>query len=114
MHHYRVIFHLNEREKAQMVLSNIENLLNDLGENNVEVELLANAGGLEILTKNFIIHDQQISLLASRNVQFRACSNTMRHLGLNPEDLLPVVKIVPAGVSELVRKQAEGWAYIKP
>jgi len=28
--------------------------------------------------------------------------------------LLDLVDVVPAGVSELVKKQAEGWAYIRP
>ena len=44
MNQYRVVFHLEEpvKGRADQVFSNIENLLADLGEDNVDVELVAN------------------------------------------------------------------------
>jgi len=38
----------------------------------------------------------------------------MRAQQLSPEALLPGVGIVPAGVAQLVRRQREGWAYLRP
>jgi uncharacterized protein len=38
----------------------------------------------------------------------------MRNQKLTPADMSPVVGYVPAGVTELMFKQAEGWAYIRP
>ena len=54
MNKYRVVFHLDEPSKgrAGQVFRNIENLLDDLGENNVEVELVANGGGVKTLLVN--------------------------------------------------------------
>lgn len=42
MNNYRVLFHLDEPSKGrgEQVLRNIENLLDDLGEENVRVELV--------------------------------------------------------------------------
>ncbi len=49
---YKVIFHLDEPSKgrADQVMGNITNLLNDLSNGNVEVEVLAN-GGVRALAK---------------------------------------------------------------
>ena len=50
---YRVIFHLDEPSKgrADQVFRNIENPLSDLGESNIEVELVANGGGVRAFVK---------------------------------------------------------------
>ncbi len=113
---YKAIFHLDEPSKgrADQVMANITNLLNDLGDENVEVELLVNGGGVRALTKGPEGQADQVGLLAKRGVRFVACQNSLEHLNLGREDLLDIAEVVHAGVSELVKKQAEGWAYIRP
>jgi intracellular sulfur oxidation DsrE/DsrF family protein len=116
MKRYRVIFHIDEPSKgrADQVLMNITNLLDDLGQDEVEVELLANGGGVRAVAKGSEGAAGQIEVLAERGVHFVACQHSLEHLGMQREDLLDLVDVVPAGVSELVTKQAEGWAYIRP
>ncbi len=113
---YKVIFHLDEPSKgrADQVMTNITNLLNDLGDGNVEVELLANGGGVRALAKGPEGQAEPVELLAKRGVRFVACQHSLEHLNLSREDLLDLVEVVPAGISELVKKQSEGWAYIRP
>jgi uncharacterized protein len=112
----KVIFHLDEPSKgrAEQVLSNIANLLNDMGEDTVEVELLANGGGVYALVKRSDGISSPVESLSARGVRFVACPNSMDHLNIPKADLLDLVQVVPAGVSELVRKQNGGWAYIRP
>lgn len=116
MKHYRVLFHIDEPSKgrAEQVLMNIANLLDDLGDDMVEVELLANGGGVRALARETEDLAGQVEALARRGVHFVACQHSLDHLNMQREDLLDLVDIVPAGVSELVKKQAEGWAYIRP
>lgn len=38
----------------------------------------------------------------------------LRQLDLTQDAFLDLVEIVPEGVGELVKKQAQGWAYIRP
>ncbi len=113
---YRVVFHLDEPSKgrADQVLANIQNLLDDMGEDQIEVELLANGGGVRSLTKDLEETAEKVETLAKRGVHFVACQNSLNHLELKRESLLALVEVVPAGVSELVKKQQEGWAYIRP
>jgi intracellular sulfur oxidation DsrE/DsrF family protein len=116
MKRYRVIFHIDEPSKgrAGQVLINITNLLDDLGQDVVEVELLANGGGVRAMARGSESAAEQVEVLAQRGVHFVACQHSLEHLSMQREDLLDLVDVVPAGVSELVTKQAEGWAYIRP
>ena len=54
MDKYRVVFHVDEptKDRADRVFRNIENPLHDLGENNAEVELVANGGGVNVILLN--------------------------------------------------------------
>jgi len=116
MEKYRVVIHLDESGKArgELVLRNIENLIADLGENNVEIELVANGEGITALLKSPNLHGEQVERFSAKGVHFVACAKTMRQLDLTKDALLDLVEIVPAGVGELVKKQAQGWAYIRP
>jgi intracellular sulfur oxidation DsrE/DsrF family protein len=116
MKKYRVIFHIDEPSKgrANQVLMNITNLLDDLGQDVVEVELLANGGGVRAMARGSESAAGQVEVLAQRGVHFVACQHSLEHLSMQREELLDLVDVVPAGVSELVTKQAEGWAYIRP
>lgn len=113
---YHVIFHLDEdsEQKANEVFNNLRNLLADLGEENVEVELLTNGKGVMAMRKNNESHGLRIRHLAKQGVKFLVCANSLKHLGIPTDELAPEAEIVPAGVSELVKKQIEGWAYIRP
>ena len=113
---YRVVFHIDEGTiaRANMVLHNIQNLIDDLGQDEVEVALVANGEGVKALLRSPNVHKRQINKLAEQGVRFLACENSMRFLGLGVEHMLEPVRVVPAGVSELTKKQAEGWAYIRP
>ena len=46
-------------------------------------------------------------------MKINACQNTMHGLKLTPADMLPEIGYVPSGVVEVMRKQQQGWAYIR-
>ena len=110
---YRVLFHLDEIEKAPLVFGNIRNVLADLGEGEVEAELVANFEGAKALLKTGPNADR-VKTLAGKGVRFAVCANTLRGMDLGEDDFPEPVEIVSSGMGELVRRQAEGWAYIKP
>ena len=52
--------------------------------------------------------------LADKGVKFIICGNSLRNRQI-AEDLLPdIITVVPQGVSYIVERQGEGYAYIKP
>ena len=111
---YKVIFHIDEMIKSKLVLGNINNLINDLGEENLEVELLANSEAVKLMLKASNEFSEQINSLKLKNVTFAACANSLRQMNLGKELLLDFCIVVPSGVGELVIKQTKGYSYIKP
>jgi intracellular sulfur oxidation DsrE/DsrF family protein len=47
-------------------------------------------------------------------VKVLACENTMRGQKLTKPDMLGGIGYVSAGVVEIMEKQQQGWAYIRP
>jgi len=114
--HYRVVFHTNRSGKAQhdLLLNNIENVLDEFGEQNITIAVVAHGDGIDLMLKQSKLPRERLAKLADRGVQLLACHITMKRMGIAPEDLDSFVQIIPSGNAELIRKQAEGWAYIRP
>lgn len=114
-HLYHVVFHLDEAEPAkhEAVLRNISNLLDDLGQERTEVELVAHGPGIDLLIGK-TGQAERLSQLAQRGVVLAACANTLRERQIPHEQLVAHVTIVSSGVGELVRRQQEGWQYVRP
>jgi len=110
-----VVFHLDEDEdyRANLTFNNLENLLADLGHDDVEIELVTYARGVNILRKNSV-YSNRIEKLINTGVTFAACRNTTRAMNLQEKDLVDGVVIVTSGIGELVHKQARGWLYVRP
>ena len=113
LENYKVIFHLNEEEKASTVFSNINNLLADLGEDNVDIELLMNGDGVKAILKSGK-YGSRVYDLSDRGVTFKICSHSLKDRDIVKNDIFEVAEIVPSGVGELVKKQSDGWVYIRP
>ncbi len=113
---YQVIFHLDEEpvEKVTFVLNNVINLLDDLGRENVDVELLVNGPAVKAFKAENGSISELISKVLSQEVVIALCNNALNSHDLDPAEMLAETIIVPSGVGELVRKQTEGWAYIRP
>ena len=109
-----VVVHLDEAEpdKHASVLRNIGNLLDELGDG-TEIELVVHGPGLAAAITDSP-HAARVRELLSRGVSVAACANTMREKHVSADALIEGVHVVPAGIAELVRKQREGWAYVRP
>jgi hypothetical protein len=62
--------------------------------------------------EEFAGHIPLMEALHAHGVQFRVCNNAMGSLGVAPGDVLPFMKITPAGILEITKKQMEGFHYI--
>lgn len=115
---YKVIFHIDELNKWNLVLKNVSNLLAAIGKNSFYIEVLANAEAV----KAYNISSEEIDInvvnslkeLNAKGIKFVACNNALKGFNLEKKDINPFVEVVPAGVLELVEKQMEGYSYIKP
>lgn len=78
-----------------------------------KIEVVCHSSGLDLLTTTKSKVGKTVAELSTQGVIFAACNNTMRKRNLKKEDMLPVSVVVPSAMIELVRKQEEGWSYLK-
>lgn len=111
----KVIYHIDEREKWTLCLTNVENMVTYYQQNeiNYQIEILANSVAVKDYLKTGY-YTQKIKELSLLNVQFTACHNALRSQNIELEELLDEVVVVDAGVIELALRQSEGFGYIKP
>ena len=111
----KVIFQVSDNDPAKwsLALNNARNVQQDLGKNNVEIEIVAYGPGINMLKAESVVGTRVDEALAA-GVKVVACENTMRNQKLAKQDMLPKVDYVMAGVVELMQKQQQGWAYLRP
>ena len=111
----KVVFQMSDGESAKwsLALNNMHNLQADLGGDQVDLELVAYGPGIGMLKADSPMA-QRISDMLKTGAKLVACENTMKAMKLVHADMLPGIGYVPSGVVELVRKQQQGHAYIRP
>ncbi len=103
----------NDPAKWNLALNNAKNLQDDVGAANVDIEIVAYGPGIGML-KLESPTGSRIADATKANVKVLACENTMRGQKLTRDDMLSGLAYVPAGVTEIMTRQSEGWAYLRP
>ena len=112
---YKVIVHVGDAEPAKwnVALNNVANLQKELGSANIDIEVVAINAGLGMLKADSPVGNRVADALKS-GVVIVACENSMRGQKLAREDMLNDIGYVKAGVVELMERQRQGYAYIRP
>ena len=110
----RALFQVTDNDPARwnMILNNMANLKDGVDGEPIEIELVAFGPGLLMLKADSSVR-QRVAEALKNGAAINACQNTMRGMKLVPADMLPDIGYVPAGVVEVMRKQQQGWAYIR-
>ena len=103
----------NDAGKWNLALNVAKNVQDSFGADKVDVEIVVYGPGIGMLKANAPTSDR-VGAATQSGIQIVACENTMRALKLTKEEMHPAIAYVPAGVVELMNRQREGWAYIRP
>lgn len=111
----RIVIQINEDDakKWNAVLANIRNIQADLGAKNVAIALVAIGPGLGMLNAESLAANGVQDALAT-GVEFLACGNSMKAQHVAKDDLVSGVGVATAGYVELMKRQQQGWAYLRP
>lgn len=109
---HRAVVHVPEEARVDRALRNVRNLLDDFGRE-VEVVMVLNGDAVGALAPGSA-HIDAMRKLQVRGVRIMACARSLRKHGLDPDVLVEDVVTVPGGVTEVVRLEAEGFAYLRP
>jgi len=112
---HRVVFQVsdNNPKKWNLALNNANNVQHALGKKNVAIEIVVYGPGIHMLTLNSTVANR-LAKAKKAGIKVVACENTMHKLKLTRADMLSTVGYVPGGVLELMKRQQEGWSYIRP
>jgi intracellular sulfur oxidation DsrE/DsrF family protein len=112
---YRVVFQVSDNDPAKwnLALNNARNVQQDLGKENVQIEIVAYGPGLGMLRAESPVAGGLAGAMDS-NVRLIACENTMTNTKLDKADMYGGIAYVHAGVTHIMKRQKEGWAYIRP
>ncbi len=110
-----VVVHIDEDSRWEQLLSNMEYFAAKHADHS-SIEVVINGpavrsfNGLDVHPE----HGHRISALVDLGVKFVICGNSLRNRQI-PEDLIPdFITVVPQGIEEIVVRETEGYAYIKP
>jgi intracellular sulfur oxidation DsrE/DsrF family protein len=115
----KVIYHVNQGlEQASDALRNIRNHLSV--DPKAKIVVVTHYRGIDFLLegakdKNGNPYDAAVDDLSMKGVEFRVCEFTLKGRNIDKGKVHPEAKIVPSGVAEIGRLQAqEGFVYLKP
>ena len=96
-----------------LALNNARNVQTDLGKDNVQIEIVAYGPGIEMLKAESKVAGGLAGALDS-SVGLIACENTMENTKVARDDMYAGISYVQAGVTHIMKRQQERWAYIRP
>ncbi|MFN3884181.1 MAG: DsrE family protein [Rhodocyclaceae bacterium] len=94
-------------------LNVVKNIQAEYGKDKVDVELVVFGNGVGLLKFDSQLANRVDETLAS-GVKVLMCQNTMKARKLTADDMHAGIGFVKAGVVELIEKQRQGWAVIRP
>ena len=111
----RVVMQVSDGDPAKwnLALNNARNLQADLGRDQVEIEIVAYGPGIGMLRRESPV-SSRIDEALTAGVNVVACENTMTGQKLTKSHMLPGIGYVRAGVVEIMQKQQQGYAYLRP
>ncbi len=111
----RIVIQMSDNDPAKwnLALNNAKNLQDDVGAANVDMEIVAYGPGIGMLKLESPVAGRVADAMKA-GVKVIACENTMRGQKLTKDDMTAGISYVPAGVTEIMKKQGEGWAYLRP
>ncbi|MFL6674914.1 MAG: DsrE family protein [Massilia sp.] len=111
---YSVVFQVSDADPAKwsLTLNNVRNAQAELGADGLRIEVVAFGPGIGMLKAGSDVAARVTEALKA-GVNVLACQNTMRGQNLAEAQMVSQIAYVPSGVAHLIRRQAEGYAYIR-
>jgi hypothetical protein len=113
---HKVVVEVNfeGHDQWEAVLHNIYNLKKALApDGGIHVEVVTLGKGVGILQSKDPDIVARLKVLADDGDEVGICNNTCNAKHIEKKDLASYVTIVDSGVAEVVRREEQGWSYLK-
>ncbi|HZV55254.1 MAG TPA: DsrE family protein [Rhodocyclaceae bacterium] len=111
----RIVIQVNDDDSKKWhgILANVHNIQVELGKDKVAIAVVAIGPGLDMLMADSLAANGVQDAMAD-GVEFIACGNTMSARKIDRKDLIDGIGYSRAGYVEIVRRQQQGWIYLRP
>ncbi len=111
----RLVIQVSDSDPAKwaLALNNARNVQEELGKDKVQIEIVAYGPGLGMLKEDSPVAARLAGALDD-SVGLIACENTMKATKTPKSDMYPGISYVHAGVTHIMKREREGWAYVRP
>ena len=114
----KVVYHLNDLDKVNFVLGNIQNHFDGVGgPDNVTIALVIHGQALKAFHSASANPDvtKRVGQFAKAGLELAACGNSMKSQNVTVKDLLPgFIAADRGGVVRIAELQAQGYLYLRP
>ncbi len=109
---YKAVIQYNVAGHEEQVLGQLDHLLHEFANDTVDLVVVAHGEGIGLLSRPE--YQDRITNLHARGVTFLGCAVTLQRLQLTPDDLVPGAASTSGALAEIIRRQHEGYAYLRP
>jgi len=114
----KVVYHLNDLDKVNFVIGNIENHFDGVGgPDNVTIALVVHGQALWAFHASSANPDlsRRVGQFSKAGLELAACGNTMKSQNVALKDLLPgFISADRGGVVRIAELQSQGYLYLRP
>lgn len=120
--HWKLMLHVSTANpnRLNIVLNEAESLLKEYAKTSrkLNIEILTNGEGLALTTNNGRDYNQRLQSLQQKysNLAVMVCGETLNRIQRTQGKklkLLPNTNIVPSAINQIVKRQHDGWSYIR-
>lgn len=110
---HKIIWEMSAGDTAQqrVLFNQVNNVLTEAPD--TKIEIVFHGSAVYALVKDTGYFKPQIAALYKKGVVFAVCNNSLKKRNIDPARVIPEANKVPVAILEIVKKQQEGYAYIK-
>jgi intracellular sulfur oxidation DsrE/DsrF family protein len=116
---HRIVVQVNEDNPQlwNLTLNNIANLIGAMGKEHVDIKVIAYGPGINMFKKdrsNVLDRLDSLKKFAGPSVGYTVCSNTMKAMHVERQDIVELVDDFYPGIVRVVELQEKGYVYLRP
>ena len=79
----------------------------------LQIEVVFHGQAVFAVMNDSLQFASRVKMAKEKGVNLAVFNNSLKRLKIDPSKLMPETTVVPSAVVELIKKQADGWSYLK-
>ena len=109
---YKVVVQYNVAGREEHVLMQLRGLMREFGPDGLDLVVVAHGDGIGLVTNPQ--YQEAVMGLVNDGASFLGCAVTLQRQQMTEESLLTGASATPGALGEIIRRQHDGYAYLRP